>query len=60
MNAEIVFSRQIFRIRQLYCRGTEADFKEIEDTVGALGAAIEALDSLKSKIEVKNRLEELR
>ena len=39
---------------------SEADIKEIEDTAGALGGAIEALDGLKYKIEAKNRLEELR
>jgi len=32
---------------------SEPDIKEIEDTAGALGAAIEALDSLKFEIEKK-------
>jgi len=32
---------------------TEADSKGIENTAGALGVAIEALDSLKFRIEVK-------
>ena len=39
---------------------SEADIKEIEETAGALGGAIEALDSLKFKIEAKNKLEDLR